>query len=169
MTWRGSNTPLDRILACVIYLLPLLESVRYGGYIFNLLPLLATLILVPLSPLLRFYQGILQAFPFAGLIIFFALLLLVVRNTNLSHFLRFNAMQSIILKIALSLVAIVSQLLGLPLHSAAMSGNLLAIVLANMLFLAFFGGSLYAIIQAALGRYPDLPVVSDAAYRQVQR
>ncbi|NMG57899.1 hypothetical protein E1H12_05000 [Geitlerinema sp. P-1104] len=169
MTWRGSNTPLDRILACVIYLLPLLESVRYGDYIFNLLPLLATLILVPLSPLLSVYQGIVTAFPFAGLIIFFALLFLVVRNTNLSHFLRFNTMQSLILRIALSLLAIVGQLLGLPLQAAPTSGNLLATVLANLLFLAFFGGSLYAIIQAALGRYPDLPVVSDAAYQQVQR
>ncbi|USR92989.1 hypothetical protein NEA10_09830 [Phormidium yuhuli AB48] len=169
MTWRGSNTPVDRILACVIYLLPLLESIRYGGYIFNLLPLLATLILVPLSPLLNFYQGLLRGIPFGGLVIFFALFLLVVRNTNLSHFLRFNAMQSLLLKIALSLVAIVTQLLGLPLQAAAMSENLLMTVLANLLFLAFFGGSLYAIIQAALGRYPDLPLVSDAAYRQVQR
>ncbi len=167
MTRRGSQTPGDRILACVIYLLPLLESIRYGGYLFDLMPLLANLILIPLSPLLRLYGGFVQGVPFGGLIIFFALFLLVVRNRNLSHFLRFNTMQALIIKIGLSLIAIVSQLIGLPLQAAAVSGNLLVAVIANMVFLAVFGGSLYAIIQTAFGRYPDLPVVSDAAYQHL--
>jgi uncharacterized membrane protein len=45
--------------------------------------------------------------PFASLIIFFALYLGVVRNENISHFIRFNAMQAILLDIVLMLCGLV--------------------------------------------------------------
>lgn len=167
MTWRGSNTPLDRIFACLIYLLPLLEALNYGSYLFAQFPILAQLILVPLSPFASLY-GLISAIPFARLIIFFVLLLAVVRNPRLSHFLRFNTMQSILLLIALFLVDIVLQLVGIPLRIAPSSSNLFATVTLNASFLAFFCGSAYAIFQAALGRYPEIPFISEAAYQQVR-
>ena len=32
MTWRGSTTVQDRIFACLPYLLPLLDGLKYGRY-----------------------------------------------------------------------------------------------------------------------------------------
>lgn len=168
MAWRGSNSPIDRISACLIYLLPLIESLSNGSYLFAQFPLLAQAILAPLSPFISLYGLITGAVPFGRLVIFFILLLAVVRNPRLSHFLRFNTMQAILLLIALSLVEIVFQLVGISLSVAPSSSNLLATMVANLMFLAFFPAAVYAIVQAALGRYPEIPVVSEAAYQQVR-
>ncbi|WP_026097338.1 Tic20 family protein [Baaleninema simplex] len=167
MTWRGSSSPFDRVFACLVYLLPLLEAVTFGSYLFNQIPILGQLILVPLSPFISVY-GLISAFPFGRLILFFVLLLAVVRNPRINHFLRFNTMQSLLLSIALFLLDIVLQLVGLPLSIFQSSSNLLAIAMSNLLFLAFFGAAIYAIVQCVRGRYPELPVVSEAAYHYVQ-
>ncbi|MEM6522067.1 MAG: Tic20 family protein, partial [Cyanobacteria bacterium P01_D01_bin.71] len=106
MTWRGTTTAQERFYACLPYLLPLIEVTVLGVYfagvarigLFHQFPILAV-ILSPLNPLIRLYAG----FPFAGIIVFILLLTLVVRNTNISHFIRFNTMQAILLDIALIL------------------------------------------------------------------
>ncbi|MDE5077512.1 MAG: hypothetical protein O4751_04245, partial [Trichodesmium sp. St2_bin6] len=107
MTWRGSTTVQDRIFACLPYLLPLLDGLEYGKYLFQQFPPLQ-LIFIPLVPLLQVYQGI----PLCGFIIFLALFLLVVRNNNISHFIRFNTMQAILLDIVLILCSLILSVLG---------------------------------------------------------
>jgi len=73
MNWRGTTTVRDRIFACLPYLLPLVYGLTFGQFLFNQFPILQ-LILIPLSPLLFLYR-----IPFIGLIVFFALFMLVVR------------------------------------------------------------------------------------------
>jgi hypothetical protein len=101
MTWRGSTTVPDRIFASLPYLLPLIDALSFGRFLFTQFPVLQ-LLLIPLAPLMELYR-----LPFASLIIFFALYLGVVRNENISHFIRFNAMQAILLDIVLMLCGLV--------------------------------------------------------------
>ena len=68
MTWRGSTTVQDRIFACLPYLLPLLDGLKYGRYLFDQFPPLK-LIFIPLAPLLQIEREI----PFFGFILFLAL------------------------------------------------------------------------------------------------
>jgi len=164
MAWRGSTTVSDRIFACLAYLLPLVEVVglllRVGiqNTIFGQIPALQ-IVLVPLFPLLQIYFGL----PFVGLIIFFALFLLVVRNERISHFVRFNTMQSILIVIVLFLCGILLQIL-LPIP-----GTIFAIsTLANTVFLGVIVAVVYAVAQSALGRYAEIPAISDAVYMQVR-
>jgi len=157
MTWRGSTTVQDRIFACLPYLLPLLDGLPYGGYLFEQFPPLR-LILIPLAPLLEIYRGI----PFVGLIIFFALFLLVVRNNNISHFIRFNTMQAILLDIVLILCGLILSILGRGL------GGFILETLSNMIFLGILGSFIYAVVQSAIGRYAEIPTISDAVYMQVR-
>ena len=105
MSWRGSTTFPDRIFACLPYLLPLIEVFAFGKFFLNDFPLLG-LIFLPLLPLLRIYYGV----RYAGIIIFFALWLLVVRNEKISHFIRFNTMQAIILDIVIFLCSILTDI-----------------------------------------------------------
>ena len=56
-----------------------------------------TAVLLPFDPLIKFYFGI----PFAGLIVFFAVYLGIVNNQSLSRYVRFNAMQAVLLDILL--------------------------------------------------------------------
>ena len=157
MTWRGSTTVQDKIFACLPYLLPLLDGLEYGNYLFQQFPPLR-IILVPLAPLFQIYRGI----PFVGLIIFFALYLLVVRNDNISHFIRFNAMQAILLDIILILCGLILSILGGSL------GVFILETISNMIFLGVIASFIYAVVQSALGRYAEIPTISDAVYMQVR-
>ncbi len=56
-----------------------------------------TTVLLPFDPLIKFYFGI----PFAGLVVFFAVYLGIVNNQSFSRYVRFNAMQAVLLDILL--------------------------------------------------------------------
>ncbi|AFY64510.1 Tic20 family protein [Geitlerinema sp. PCC 7407] len=158
MTWRGSATPADRIFAALPYLLPLIEGLIFGQFLFAQFPQLA-LIFLPLFPLLQLYASI----PLAGLIIFFALFFLVVRNENISHFIRFNTMQAILIDILLSITRLIVQLSG-----SALSSGFLAETLFNVIFLGVFAACAYSIVQSLLGRYAEIPTLSEAVHMQVR-
>ncbi len=156
MTFRGSTTVRDRIFACLPYLLPLLDGLRFGGYLFRLFPSLA-LLFIPLEPL-----AIIYSLPLASLVIFFALFLLVVRNEKISHFIRFNAMQAILVDIILILFQFI-----LPVLNGA-GINFLTEVLANFVFLGVVAVFVYAVVQSLRGRYAEIPTLSEAVYMQVR-
>ncbi|NES77890.1 MULTISPECIES: Tic20 family protein [Okeania] len=157
MNWRGSTTVQDRIFASLPYLLPLLDGLVYGRYLFQQFPPIQ-IIPVLLSPLLQIYRGI----PFFGLIVFFALFLLVVRNENISHFIRFNTMQAILLDIILILCGLILQILG-----ASLGGFILE-TLSNMIFIGILASFIYAVVQSVMGRYAEIPTISEAVYMQVR-
>jgi len=157
MTWRGSTTVPDRIFACLPYLLPLIDGLAFGRFLFTQFPVLQ-LLLIPLSPLMQIYS-----LPFASLVIFFALYLGVVRNENISHFIRFNAMQAILLDIILMLCGLV-----LPIFARGLQVAFIAETLYNMVFLGALAAFVYAVVQSALGRYAEIPPLSDAVYMQVR-
>jgi hypothetical protein len=157
MTWRGSTTVPDRIFASLPYLLPLIDGLFFGRFLFTQFPVLQ-LLLIPLDPLMQIYR-----LPLASLIIFFALYLGVVRNENISHFIRFNAMQAILLDIVLMLCRLV-----LPIFSQGLQVAFIAETLYNMVFLGAFAAFVYAVVQSLLGRYAEIPPLSDAVYMQVR-
>ncbi|MFW6359029.1 MAG: Tic20 family protein [Chroococcales cyanobacterium] len=156
MTWRGSADVKDRIFGALVYLLPLVYALPFGAFLFRQFPVLE-LIKVPLIPLLIVYR-----FPFAGIIIFFVLFLAVVRNERISHFIRFNTLQAILLDILLFLLTFLMQIIGRGLNSA-----LLTQTLFNVIFLGTLAACVYGIVQSALGRYAEIPAVSEAVYSQV--
>lgn len=158
MTWRGSTTVKDKIFACLPYLLPLVEGLAFGRFLFQQFPPLRV-ILIPLLPVLAIYSGI----PFAGLIIFFALFMLVVRNEKIPHFIRFNTMQAILLSIVLSLCGLLLRVLG-PVPGASFAIE----TLVNTIFIGLLVVVVYSVAQTIMGRYAEIPAISDAVYTQVR-
>jgi uncharacterized membrane protein len=110
-------------------------------------------------PLVQFYY-----FPFVPFIVFFALYLLVVRNEEMRHFIRFNAMQAILISIVLSLFGIIWQYILGPI----LGGSLLSTTLFNTVFLGTLAAVVYSVAQSVLGRYAEIPTISEAAYTQVR-
>lgn len=158
MAWRGSTTVPDRIFACLPYVLPLVEGVGFGRYLFRDFPFL-NLLLIPLSPVLAIYSSV----PFISLIIFFALLFLVVRNEKINHFIRFNTMQAILLNIVIFLCSIVLQIVtAIPGASFALQ------IISNTIFLGIVAAVVYSVAQSLLGRYAEIPAISDAVHLQVR-
>ncbi len=158
MTWRGSTTVKDRIFACLPYLLPLVEGVAFGSYLLSQFPPLRV-ILIPILPVLAIYNGV----PFAGLIIFFALFMLVVRNDKIPHFIRFNTMQAILLDIVLFLCRIV-----VDIFNQVPGANFAIETLANTIFIGLVIAIVYSVAQTIMGRYAEIPAISDAVYMQVR-
>ena len=158
MSWRGSTTFPDRIFACLPYLLPLIEVVAFGQFLMNDFPLLG-LIFLPLLPLLRIYYGV----RYAGMIIFFALWLLVVRNEKINHFIRFNTMQAIILDIVIFLCRILTDIVKLvPGSGFAMQ------TLYTTIFMGILAAVVYSVAQSLMGKYAEIPAISDAVHMQVR-
>ena len=158
MSSRGSTTVSDRIFASLPYLLPLVEVFVFGRYLLSEFPPLQLLFL-PLVPLLNIYYGV----RYAGMIIFFALFLLVVRNEKISHFIRFNTMQAILLDIIIFLFSILTDVVGLvPVGGFAIQ------TLSTTIFIGIVGAVAYSVIQSVSGRYAEIPAISDAVYMQVR-
>jgi len=162
MTWRGHTDPIDRLFACLPYLLPLVISIFFGEALFQQFPFLIFFlrIIAPIFPL---------ALGLPGLVIFFMLYALVVRNSQLKHFLRFNTMQALLLDIGLSIVSLLFGLL--PQGIATGSGSGLGFILSTIYSTLFLGTVtivVYAWYTILQGKYPEVPILSEAAYYHTQ-
>lgn len=160
MTWQGSTTMRDRIFAALPYLLPLMYGLQFGDHLLTQFPVLQILF-VPLIPVMAIYALI--PFGLGGLVIFFALFLLVVRNYNISHFIRFNTMQAILLDIVLFLCGLI-----VPFLANALAVGLVGETLYNTIFLGNLIAIGYASVQALRGLYSEIPIISEAASMQVR-
>ncbi len=162
MTWSSSPSITDRILAALPYVLPVIVGLPYGIQLITDFPIFGFL-LIPLSPLLSVYGTLAGTVPFFGLIVFFALILLVVRNPNINHFIRFNTMQAILLNIILVVFSLV-----LGLFDPRVFGNLIVSTLSNVLFLGMLAAVGYSIVQTFRGVYAEIPTISQAVHMQVR-
>lgn len=157
------NTPetdiKERSLGALIYLFPLVYSLPFGIVLLNQFPWLFQF----LAPLVALY-GITNSLPFASLLIFFGLWFAVVRNEKISYFLRFNAMQAILLNIVQILFSLIMGILA-PAFGAQ---SLISETLTNTIFMGSIVASLFCIVRSFQGQYAELPGLSDAASSQVR-
>lgn len=158
MTWRGSTDLKDKIFGALVYIIPLIDALPFSIFIFQQFPQLQ-FIYLPLLPLVQLYYG----FPFIGFIVFLVLFLAVVRNPKISHFIRFNTMQAILIGIFIILCQLVLRIV-----LGGLGIGLLTETLYNVVFLGTLAASFYGIVQSALGRYAEIPTISEAAYTQVR-
>jgi Chloroplast import apparatus Tic20-like len=171
MTAQGESTVLDRIYACLPYTLPMVQSLGFGMAFFTLFPAL-TILLLPLMPFLQAYGWISMIFQgYGSLIIFMALFFLIVRNPSIKSFIRFNTAQALIIGIAASIVSILLDLLGMPMSSLGTAGGGVGFIMQSLfgtIFLGVMAASIYSIAMSLMGKYAEIPVISEAAYSQVR-
>jgi uncharacterized membrane protein len=146
----------ERTISALVYLLPLIYVLPFGYLLLRQFPALALLF----APLITIYVGL----PFVGIIVFFALWFAVVRNDKLSYFVRFNAMQAILLDILLILCNLVMNILSMTFGRY----SLLNETLNNTIFLATLAACVYAMFQSVRGLYAEIPAISEAASSQVR-
>jgi uncharacterized membrane protein len=164
MASRGTAPVPDRLFSSLPYLLPLIEAVAVAitlpglnNSIFVQIPIFQFL-LVPLGPVMSLYLGI----PFLPLILFMVLFFFVVRNDRVSHFIRFNTMQAILLDIVIVVARLVSDVIFKPL------GPFVLQTLANTIFLGILIAVIYSVFQSLMGRYAEIPTLSEAVHLQVR-
>ncbi|WP_017295860.1 Tic20 family protein [Geminocystis herdmanii] len=156
MSWRNTTDGKDKIFGALVYLFPLYSALQFGAYLFAQIPFLK-LLAIPLTPLI-----IINQIPFGGFILFIILYSAVVRNSRISHFIRFNTMQSILMEILLILISLVVNV-----FAGGLGGGLLIETIFNTIFLGTLIGCIYGMVQSVSGKYPDIPLISEAASGQV--
>ena len=157
------NTPetdiKDRSFGALIYLFPLIYSLPFGIILLSQFPWLTAFF----APVIALY-GITNSLPFASLIIFFGLWLGVVRNDNVSYFLRFNAMQAILINILQILFSLIMGVLT-PAFGAQ---SLITETLSNTIFMGSVAACFFSMVLSVQGKYAELPAISDAASSQIR-
>jgi uncharacterized membrane protein len=155
-------SPKNRLLAFLPYLMPLLDGVVYGRFVFAKYPVISAFVLYPLQPLLVIYRGI----PFLAFILFAMLFYFIVRNERVDQFIRFNTMQAILI----DLLLIIPQMF---LHATSASGAIPSFVvetLCSLVFYAIMVVTAYVMLCVCRGEKPDqVPLISEASNAQLKQ
>lgn len=159
--YRGSSPDVvERVLAAVPYLLPFLDSLGYGRFLFFQYPMIRSAI-APLAPLINIYSTV----PFASFVAFFAVYLGIVNNQKWPRFVRFSAMQAVLLDILLILPRLVEQVFSTPTGGPILQAY---IIVQNTIWIFVAAAVLYGIGAALTGQAARIPLVADAAEQQVR-
>jgi uncharacterized membrane protein len=159
MSWQGSETAADRFFGSMAYLLPIADVYFFGLFIFQQFPIVET-IYQPLAPLLAVNNN-----QIGGLLLFFGLYVGVVINPRVSRFIRFNTLQAILIGILISLCGLLLQYVLFPIIGM----GALTQVLMNTVFFGTWAMAIYGIAMSALGKYTEIPQLSETAQMQVDR
>ena len=154
---RGGIVPVpDRVVALLPYLVPLLDGLRYSRFFFQQFPQ-TIFLLQPLQPLASMYYRI----PFAGVISFFAIYMGLAENRQMSRFVRFNAMQAIIVDVCLVLPGMIEYVLS----PGRMSGAAMEMykLCYNCVWVVVLAAFCLAAVGCLSGQMFKLPFVGDAA------
>ncbi|KAK3158972.1 hypothetical protein QOZ80_2AG0144090 [Eleusine coracana subsp. coracana] len=157
----GAVEAPDRLVAAVAYLYPFLDGAHHGRFLLAQFPFFSSL-LGPLAPAARLFHSS----PLTPFLLFLTLYFAVVRNQQaFSRFVRFNAMQAV----ALDVLLIFPDLLAQSFAPTSATGlgfevfqSMESTVFLFLLVCLFYGGG-----ACLLGKTPRLPIVADAAERQV--
>lgn len=147
-----------KVLAAFMYMIPWIDAVGLGREIYHKFP-----VLLYLYYLTGPFVGIYYSSQFAPLVVFFLMFLAVVKNNKLSHFVRFNCMQAIMLDIVVMLFTI--------LHSyfpAELRWSWVLSVFDCYAWVMSMSTVLYCVYFTLRGLYADIPYVSEAVYIQVE-
>ena len=166
MVRRSSVDYLDRLYATLPYLLPITAVVAFGAFLFLQFPILQD-VFFPVFKLNQILSISILDFISIRFVAWFCVFIFVVRNYKVNHFVRFNAMQALLLDIIVALMSAITQLLSLILGNLAFFPFMLQII-ASVTFLGITAAFLYSIFQCVLGKYAEMPIVSEVAYGQVR-
>lgn len=166
MVRRSSVNYLDRLYAVLPYLLPITAVVAFGAFLFLQFPVLQD-VFFPVFKLNQILSISILDFISIRFVAWFCVFIFVVRSSKVNHFVRFNAMQALLLDIIVALMSAIVQLLSLILGNLAFFPFMLQII-ASVTFLGITAAFLYSIFQCVLGKYAEMPIVSEVAYSQVR-
>ncbi len=147
----------QRFLGLLLYMLPWSDAIPFGSNLFLQFPFLQILA-IPVLPLIVLERLV----PFGSLLLFFILFLAIVRNEKVPYFLRFNALQCLLIDIGVILLSYGFQIIFQPLGNGLISRTLSSTVLVTVLTIVIF-----AIYECLQGKEPDIPGISEAVRMQI--
>ena len=146
-----------RILGILLYMIPWADSLRLGNHLYIKYPFIQ-IIQLPAIPIIIIEKSI----PFGNLLLFLAIFIGIVRNNKVSYFLRFNALQSLLINISIIIISFIVDIFFSPF------GNSLIIkTFSTTLLISIFWMLIYCAWSCTQGDQPNLPVISEATKMQL--
>ena len=147
----------ERILGILLYLIPWADSLKFGNHLFIKYPL-TQIIQIPAIPIIIIERLI----PFGNFLLFLLIFIGLVRNSKVSYFLRFNALQSLLINIGIIIVSFIFDILFNPF------GNSLIIrTFSSTVLISLFSIITYCVWSCTQGNEPNLPGISQATKIQL--
>ena len=146
-----------RILGVFLYLIPWSDSLTFGNHLYIKYPFIQ-IIQIPAIPIILIERSI----PFGSLLLFLAIFFGLVRNSKVSYFLRFNALQSLLINIGIIIISFIFEIIFYP-----FSNSLIIRTFSSSLLIGLFLMIIYSVWSCTQGDEPNLPGISQAAKMQL--
>ena len=146
-----------RVLGIFLYMIPWSDSLTFGNHLYIKYPFIQ-IIQIPAIPIFLIEKSI----PFGSLLLFLAIFLGLVRNTKVSYFLRFNALQSLLINIGIIIASFIFEIIFSPFLN-----SLIIRTISSTLLISLFSVIVYCVWSCTQGNEPNLPGVSQATKMQL--
>ncbi len=146
-----------KVLGVLLYMIPWSDSLTFGNHLYLKYPFIQ-IIQIPAIPIILIERSI----PFGSLLLFLAIFLGLVRNNKVSYFLRFNALQSLLINIGIIIISFIFEIIFSPFLN-----SLIIRTFSSTLLISLFSVIVYCVWSCTQGNEPDLPVVSQATKMQL--
>ena len=146
-----------KILGVLLYMIPWADCLTFGNHLYIKYPF-TQIIKIPAIPIILIERSI----PFGNLLLFLAIFIGLVRNTKISYFLRFNALQSLLINIGIIIVNFIFEIIFSPFLN-----SLIIRTFSSTLLFSLFAVIVYCVWSCTQGNEPDLPIISEATKMQL--
>ena len=147
----------EKLLGILLYLIPWADCLKFGNHLFIKYPF-TQIIQIPAIPIIIIERLI----PFGNLLLFLAIFFGLVRNSKISYFLRFNALQSLLINIGVIIVNFIFQIFFSPFQN-----TLIIRTFSSTLLISLFSIITYCVWSCTQGNEPNLPGISQATKMQL--
>ena len=146
-----------KLLGILLYMIPWSDCLIFGNHLY-LKYSFTQIIQIPAIPIIMIEKSI----PFGNLLLFLSIFIGLVRNTKVSYFLRFNALQSLLINICIIIISFIFQIVLSPF------GNTLIVrTFSSTLLISMFSIISYCVWSCTQGHKPNLPAISEATKMQL--
>ena len=146
-----------KILGVLLYMIPWADSLTFGNHLFIKYPF-TQIIQIPAIPIILIERSL----PFGNLLLFIVIFIGLVRNNKISYFLRFNALQSLLINIGIIIVSYFFEIIFNP-----FSNSLIIRTFSSTLLISLFSVIVYCAWSCIQGNEPNLPWISQATKMQL--
>ena len=146
-----------KILGVLLYMIPWTDCLIFGNHLYIKYPFIQ-IIQIPAIPIIIIERSL----PFGNLLLFLCIFIGLVKNTKVSYFLRFNALQSLLLNIGIIILNFIFEILLNPFEN-----SLIVRTFSSTLLISLLSMITYCVWSCTQGNEPNLPGITQATKMQL--
>ena len=146
-----------KILGILLYMIPWADSLTFGNHLYLKYPF-TQIIQIPAIPIIIIERSL----PFGNFLLFLAIFIGLVRNNKVSYFVRFNALQSLLINIGIIIISFIFQIFFSPFEN-----SLIIRTFSSTLLITIFSMITFCVWSCTQGNEPNLPGISEATKMQL--